>query len=170
MSVWQCSECGSTDTHKRSMGLCRKCYKKMSAKRRREREPEQRAEESKAYYQANREKILKRQAEKHRQLKWDCIEALGGKCACCGETALEFLTIDHINGDGASHRRTITGRSRASSPKIYKDIRNQGYPKDKYRVLCMNCNFSYGLWGYCPHTHTRETKYPIGSNPYSKKE
>ena len=29
------------------------------------------------------------------------------KCQCCGENHYEFLTIDHINGDGAKHRREI---------------------------------------------------------------
>lgn len=27
------------------------------------------------------------------------------RCDCCGETALEFLTIDHINGGGTKQRR-----------------------------------------------------------------
>ncbi len=29
----------------------------------------------------------------------------GKKCACCGESIYEFLTIDHINNDGAKHKR-----------------------------------------------------------------
>ena len=34
--------------------------------------------------------------------------------------------------------------------RLYKWIKEQDYP-DRYRVLCMNCNFSIGMWGYCPH-------------------
>ena len=26
-----------------------------------------------------------------------------------------------------------------------------GFPKDKYRLLCHNCNQSMGWYGYCPH-------------------
>jgi hypothetical protein len=26
------------------------------------------------------------------------------RCACCGEQEIEFLHIDHVNGDGAAHR------------------------------------------------------------------
>ena len=35
------------------------------------------------------------------------FEHYGLECACCGESTYEFLEIDHINGDGASHRRAI---------------------------------------------------------------
>src|SRR3989304_6254325 len=31
------------------------------------------------------------------------------KCACCGDGNIEFLTIDHINGGGAKHRRELGG-------------------------------------------------------------
>lgn len=27
----------------------------------------------------------------------------------------------------------------------------QGYPKDRYRLLCYNCNCAIGARGYCPH-------------------
>ncbi len=65
-------------------------------------------------------------------------------CECCGDTGFEFLTIDHIANDGAEHRRKI-GRQ-----NMYTYLRQQGYPPG-YRVLCMNCNFSIGAYGYCPH-------------------
>lgn len=32
------------------------------------------------------------------------------KCACCGDGHIEFLTIDHINGDGNKHRKEIGQR------------------------------------------------------------
>jgi len=161
MSQWKCSECGSTKTKRRAKGLCQKCYQRAMKARRYAADPTWRAKESRASYLRNREPRLASMREKRRQLKWTTIERLGGKCACCGETSPEFLTVDHINGDGAAHRKGLTGKSRASSMKIYKDIRNQGYPLDKYRVLCFNCNCAIGCWGYCPHTHTRQTKYPI---------
>jgi hypothetical protein len=28
-------------------------------------------------------------------------------CACCGESLIGFLTLDHINGDGAQHRKAL---------------------------------------------------------------
>jgi hypothetical protein len=65
-------------------------------------------------------------------------------CECCRESHQEFLTIDHVNGDGAEHRRQV--KSSDICPWI---IRN-GFPEG-FRVLCMNCNYALGLYGYCPH-------------------
>ena len=74
----------------------------------------------------------------------DVIQHYGGKCECCGEDTLEFLAIDHINNDGAEHRRKIGNMS------IYLWIIQNKYP-DGFRVLCHNCNSSRGYYGYCPH-------------------
>jgi hypothetical protein len=65
------------------------------------------------------------------------------KCACCGETRLEFLALDHINGGGSRHAKEINF-------KLARWLKSQGYP-DGYRVLCHNCNFALGHYGYCPH-------------------
>jgi hypothetical protein len=69
----------------------------------------------------------------------------GPQCACCGEGEYEFLTIDHINGDGAAHRRQMGSRR-----DIYRWLKQNNYPPG-FRVLCMNCNFALGYHGYCPH-------------------
>lgn len=74
------------------------------------------------------------------------ITAYGGKCVCCGESNREFLTIDHINGNGHTHRKELGG-----SVYFYKWLIDNNFPKDNFRLLCMNCNFSVGKYGYCPH-------------------
>ena len=66
-------------------------------------------------------------------------------CACCGESNVEFLGIDHINGNGAEERRKVGGGN-----NIYTYLRTRGLPLG-YRVLCHNCNMSIGFYGYCPH-------------------
>lgn len=71
------------------------------------------------------------------------------RCACCGISYIEFLTIDHIDGGGADHRRSI-GKGNLSGGNFYKWLIQQKYPPG-YRVLCQNCNFSRGVFGYCPH-------------------
>lgn len=76
---------------------------------------------------------------------------LGRSCACCGESAPEFLTIDHIGGGGTKHRKSVGGNA-----AMYLAIIREGIPKDKYRTLCMNCNFSFGHWGRCPHGNIPE--------------
>lgn len=72
------------------------------------------------------------------------------KCTCCGETRIEFLTMDHINNDGAEHRRKI-GRGN----HITYWLRKNGFPEG-FQVLCINCNFAKGHYGYCPHEIERK--------------
>lgn len=83
--------------------------------------------------------------EWHRKLRMEIIYAYGGKCQCCGESTYEFLTIDHINKGGNKHRK-----SRGGGSNYIREIKKLGFPKE-YRVLCYNCNCSYGVNGYCPH-------------------
>lgn len=66
-------------------------------------------------------------------------------CNCCKENELIFLAIDHIEEDGASHRRQLATRSR-----IVDWIIKNNYPK-KFQVLCHNCNAAKGISGKCPH-------------------
>ena len=75
------------------------------------------------------------------------------RCACCDERTLEFLTIDHVDGGGNAHRRSIS-KSGASSYPMYGWLKNKHFPMG-FRVLCMNCNMSYGQHGYCPHQGVR---------------
>lgn len=65
-------------------------------------------------------------------------------CACCGEDKVEFLAIDHINGGGNKHRKSVGNNS------LFRWLKSNNYPEG-YRVLCNNCNFSLGAYGYCPH-------------------
>lgn len=75
------------------------------------------------------------------------IDHYGGKCACCGETELAFLTVDHINNDGNDHRKRIGGSSR-----FYENIIKAGFPDD-LQILCWNCNEAKRLLGHCPHNN-----------------
>jgi hypothetical protein len=84
-----------------------------------------------------------------RKLKVECLENYGGAiCQCCGETKIEFLTIDHINRDGTPHRKEISKDGKGAH--IYRWLKKNNFPSG-FRVLCMNCNFSIGHFGYCPH-------------------
>jgi len=87
-------------------------------------------------------------------LKVDVITNLGGRCECCGEDLMGLLTVDHINNDGAEHARSLAkhAKKRAVSYIVHRDIINQGYPRDKYRVMCFSCNIGRELnGGECPH-------------------
>jgi len=88
----------------------------------------------------------RRMRERNMRLKIEVIKEYGGTCECCGETGLAALTIDHINGNGASERRLF-----GLGTRFYRYLRKAGYPRNGYRVLCCNCNFALGWFGYCPH-------------------
>lgn len=102
------------------------------------------------YKWRNIEKVRERGRQNYHQLRSAMIDAYGGKCACCGESEKAFLTLDHIFEDGAEERRRIHGGGRASSPKFYRLLRDLGWPKDRYQLLCYNCN-SAKHHGGCPH-------------------
>jgi len=56
------------------------------------------------------------------------------KCVWCGYTDVRALTIDHMNGDGAKHRREIKGGD------IKRWIIKNNFP-DGFQIMCMNCQF-----------------------------
>lgn len=95
-------------------------------------------------YEKNKQKCSQNAKAIAKKRRHETIQAYGGKCVCCGETHEEFLTIDHVYGGGAKERRLYGGC-------IYARLKRLGFPKDDYRCLCMNCNWSFGKWGYCPH-------------------
>lgn len=96
----------------------------------------------------HRETILARERDKRRSLRVQAFDAYGGaRCKCCGETHIEFLGIDHIDGGGNRHRKTI-------SKYFYKWLKDNNYPSG-FRVLCHNCNMARAFYGICPHEAKR---------------
>lgn len=80
------------------------------------------------------------------RLKLEFIEAYGGRCACCGESNPVFLTLEHLNGGGTVHH------DKRGTSGMLRDIRREGFPKDRYAVLCYNCNCGKAKnGGVCPH-------------------
>lgn len=74
------------------------------------------------------------------------ISHYGGKCACCGETNLEFLTVDHIDGGGREHRKEIGD----SSEMLVSWLIKNDFPPG-FQILCSNCNLSKYIGGVCVH-------------------
>lgn len=80
-------------------------------------------------------------------LRDEVLSAYGRECACCSESIERFLTIDHINNDGASHRREI-GQGGLS---FYTWLKRNNFPEG-FQTLCQNCNTGrYQNGGICPH-------------------
>ena len=76
----------------------------------------------------------------------EVLAAYGGRCVCCGETEPAFLAIDHVKNDGARHRARIGGGA-----MIVFWLRRHGFPKDRFQLLCHNCNRAKHALGRCPH-------------------
>lgn len=90
-----------------------------------------------------------------RRARTAMLSAYGGKCACCGEAEPNFLTFDHINNDGATHRKTLKKRAGSAFVKYLRDHR-----PDDIQVLCYNCNCAKGHYGICPHERDRLGEIP----------
>jgi hypothetical protein len=96
-----------------------------------------------------------RSKERHRQEKESVFAAYGGAvCACCGETEISFLTLDHIADNGAEDRRQRglckNTQSRGGGHPFYGQLRREGYPPG-LQVLCWNCQWGKRLCNTCPH-------------------
>lgn len=126
------TECHPDRKH-RGLGLCESCYRKAYRKAHPERVrvPKDKEREKNARARARRRAAV--------------LLAYGGKCECCGEAEPKFLQLDHINGGGVADRRSgITC--------FTLDAIRLGFPKDKYRLLCANCNVGRHInGGICPH-------------------
>lgn len=120
-----------------------------------ERNPGYRKEYADAWRAGNLDKFKEYNKKSTLKLKRLVMDAYGGHCACCGETELVFLTIDHINSNGAEHRREIAAERgsrwlQAGAP-TYRWLRDNSFPEG-FQVLCANCNCGR-QWngGVCPH-------------------
>ena|ERR1043166_2322766 len=131
----------------------------------------------------------------HRTLRRQIVEAYGSKCVCCGESRFHFLSLDHVNNDGAkelkairrfSSRKSKNGNG-ISSVGIWRLVKKAGFPKDRYRLLCYNCNIgrhrNFERPGICPHElergvivsvalsailpleHSNQLELPVGGIP-----
>lgn len=92
----------------------------------------------------------------NRRLRLEALAAYGGKCACCGEDEEAFLVLDHVEDNGAEHRRSLGYDAKRSGAGIhtYRALRKAGWPEGM-QVLCANCNTAK-VRGTCPHQAVTE--------------
>jgi len=134
-----CRECGIEltsenwyDSDKKGHYICKKCKYKCVKK----------------WQRNNIDKYNQLVRESNHRLRNEVFDAYGGKCACCGETRKEYLTIDHVNGGGNKHRREM---GFSTSTELYRWLRQNNYP-DGFQVLCFNCNMGKGACSVCPQS------------------
>jgi len=147
-----CGRCGSLIEQKNYLlvhCLCRKCYN------------EDRRKGSIVYYNTHKDKVLKRirnykikniekikiQGKQYREdekLKILIYYSKNDPPQCTDPFHLHTdpfidiraLTIDHINNNGADHRRKM----KKEGITFYRWLINNNYP-DGYQVMCINCQF-----------------------------
>lgn len=133
---------GCKDGHANECLECKRKRNREYMRQRRVEQPDTLREQLGRYRSHNREY----QRERYKELKAEVIARYGGRCACCGESALAFLTIDHVHNDGNAHR---SAGQRYSGVFIYRWLKARGFPDDgRYQVLCYNCN--------CAKQHDKE--------------
>lgn len=103
-------------------------------------------EQNSNWHYANRDKVNARHQTNQIHIRKLFIKMYGEKCVCCGESNYEFLTIEHKHGQ--------VGKKKEGSYRAYRNAIKEYLP-DVYEILCMNCNFSKGKYGYCPHNPPR---------------
>jgi len=141
---------------------CKTCFgdpekSKASSRRWRERNPGLAAARVREWVKNNPERHRQNGRNHVAKLKALCYAFYGPNCKCCGESESKFLTIDHMNNDGAEHRKEIRG------DKIYGWLVRNGFP-DGFQVLCWNCNLGKQMnHGVCPHQEEGSTTIPSGS-------
>ena len=110
--------------------------------------PENRVKKNEAQRErrnGNEEHQARRKAEAD-GVRHEVIEAYGGECACCHNTFIPHLTLDHVEGGGRQERMKRDQRS------IYREIRRglrEGVKDDRFQILCWNCNSAKHFFGEC---------------------
>jgi len=70
----------------------------------------------------------------YRALKEEMLAKYKNKCNHCGDIRIPVLTVDHVAGDGAVHRKK-TGNGITFLREVISD--NSG----RFQLLCMNCQW-----------------------------
>jgi hypothetical protein len=88
------------------------------------------------YVAKNNKKIFGREKDLRTKAKLEVLShySLNMCCIQCGFTDVRALSIDHINGGGNTHRKSI------KRGNMYYWIRKNKFPSG-FQVLCMNCQF-----------------------------
>ena len=146
----KCSKCGIVKPSLEFRGLrCRSCRSEYDMHRLKTNTSARQLYliSKKKYYINNKDKILAYNTSNRNKLKAEVINHYSNGlncCACCKESDIRFLSIDHINNNGAEHRKSMR-------KSICRWLRRNNYPIG-YQVLCFNCNLGKSInKGICPH-------------------
>jgi len=97
------------------------------------------------YMNKARGKVNQRLRDSRKAWKQLALDHYGRECQCCNENEEIFLSIDHIENNGAEHRRTVSG-----ARDLYQWLNRNKFPPG-FQTLCRNCNWAKYINGICPH-------------------
>lgn len=100
---------------------------------------EKQRETMRSFYANNKERFAYYGAHYRDMIKAEMVEAYGGKCLHCGIDDPVILSLDHINDDSHVEKELFNNTSRGGA-KRYGLLKKQGWPKDRFQLLCFNCN------------------------------
>lgn len=96
------------------------------------------SQNTKQWRRANPERAAEIDARAQAAVKESAINVYSNGeacCACCGQADMDVLCLDHINDDGAHHRKVMG----LLGYRMYLWARRNDYPP-VLQVLCLNCN------------------------------
>ena len=127
------------------LGLCRNCTL-----------PVREGDKNFCTYHREKARIYRRASEKKQILKYkeEYLAHYGKQCRCCGETLIQFLTLEHKAGKGNVHRKELF-KHNVGGLHMYRWLKKNNYPEG-YAVLCMNCNWATRYGDLCPHKSRRD--------------
>ncbi len=132
----------------RAEGRCTSCYKVIT-------ERSSAKNQCQPCHDRYHDQAIERGRRKRAALRDEILQVYGRRCACCGDTTEKFLTLDHINNDGAAHRKLLSGKNiTGGGSRFYAAVKADGFP-NTFQLLCWNCNLGkYLNGGACPHAIT----------------
>ena len=87
--------------------------------------------------------VIKKRKLRHLKLKSEVLAYYSTDntptCVICGFNDIRALSIDHIDNNGACHRRALGDKTLAGH-RFYLWLKKQNLPKG-YQCLCMNCQW-----------------------------
>src|SRR3990167_6724171 len=126
------------------------------------------------YARNDRERVLKNSKKYRLWIRHEALLAYAEKgrqleCKCCQLSEEDFLSLDHIEGNGNRHRKEVMDNSKQAGTGFYYWLKRSGWPSG-YQVLCYNCNFAKGFNGHCPHQAKQRKGAPSSGGKMSDSE
>lgn len=106
-----------------------------------------RAAHSNYDHKGHYDKYKRSQSRRRDEIRREVFAVYGNRCVCCGESEFSFLSLDHVNDDGALWRKVFGIGITAID--LCRWAKKNGYPR-QLQLLCYNCNMSKE-YGGCPH-------------------